>query len=48
MREVSYVIFELEQPQIEYVGLYTTVKCMGQCLGGWVGRQQAQFVQHNE
>ena len=31
MREVSYLIFELKRQQTEYVGLYTTVKCMGRC-----------------
>ena len=33
MREVSYLIFELKRQQTEYVGLYTTVKCMGRCSG---------------
>ena len=33
MREVSYLIFELKLQQLEYVGLYTTVKCMGRCSG---------------
>ena len=33
MREVSYSIFELKRQQTEYIGLYTTVKCMGQCSG---------------
>ena len=36
-REVSYSIFKLKQQQTEYVGLYTTVKCMGRCLGGQAG-----------
>ena len=31
MREVSYLIFELKRQQTEYIGLYTTVKCMGRC-----------------
>ena len=35
MREVSYLIFELERQRTEYIGLYTRVKCMGQCSGGW-------------
>ena len=33
MREVSYSIFELKRQQTEYVGLYTTVECMGRCSG---------------